>query len=73
MRNVYGYERDKCEILNQSGTQDRQYCGDVESINCFAEVRYEDGSKKTIWGGCTSEYYNCFWNGSDRVDPKCAQ
>lgn len=63
-----GYEQ--CRVISQNGTLDVSACRNskVGEIRCYADIQLESGAKTRIWGGCVADYFECWSQGSSRVD-----
>jgi len=70
----YGSNDISCSIEDQSGTIDVSFCsGQSNSIRCYAEVEFENGSESKIMGGvCVDSFSDCWSSGEYRVEPACA-
>ena len=61
-----------CRILDQSGTL-FSGCNNGGKWRCYADVRYETGERRKVWGACAESVSDCWSSGRSVVFPACAQ
>jgi len=68
---------ESCKIKDQSGSAEAYWCWNHKqknTIRCYADVQYNDGTEGKVWGKtCYRSYADCWWSGKGKVEPDCSE
>lgn len=68
-------EHESCVVKDQSGSSEFSWCREhnqKDYIRCYAEVKFNDGKVKKVWGKtCYPSYSDCWSTGKGKVEPDC--